>query len=109
LQDINNRAGAHVLVPNASDEKAFGSYLAHYAIILDFNKDMSASTQDFIAQLIKLGFAPNPAPRSIDQLAAAPADLTVAKAAVDKIEQAVETRFAKAPAHPPPPQNAPRH
>src|SRR5215469_4063896 len=40
LQDINNRPGAHLLVPNATDEKAFGTYLPHYAIILDFNKDM---------------------------------------------------------------------
>ena len=24
LQDINSRPGAHVLVPNANDEKAFG-------------------------------------------------------------------------------------
>ena len=29
LQDLNNRAGAHVLVPNANDEKAFGPYLQH--------------------------------------------------------------------------------
>ena len=56
LRDINNRAGAHVLVSNANDEKAFGPYLQHYAIILDFNKDMDVSAQDFIAQAIKLGF-----------------------------------------------------
>ena len=73
------RAGAHVLVPNANDKKAFGPYLQHYAIILDFNKDMNVSVQDFIAQAIKLGFGPNPTPRSIEQMAAAPADLTAAK------------------------------
>jgi hypothetical protein len=96
LQDLNNRAGAHVLVPNANDEKAFGPYLQHYAIILDFNKDMNGSVQDFIAQAIKLGFGPNPAPRSIEQMAAAPADLTTAKDVIDKMEQGVETRLAKA-------------
>jgi len=95
LQDINNRPGAHVLVPNANDEKAFGPYLAHYAIILDFNKDMKAPTGDFMAQLIKLGYGPNPAPRSIEQMAAAPADLTAAKDAVDKMEQGIETRLEK--------------
>ena len=84
LQDINNRAGAHVLVPNANDEKAF------------FNKDMNVSVQDFIAQAIKLGFGPNPTPRSIEQMAAAPADLTAAKDVIDKMEQGVETRLAKA-------------
>src|SRR5215470_7798065 len=82
LQDINNRAGAHVLVPNADDEKAFGPYLQHYAIILDFNKDMKAPTDDFLAQIIKIGYGPNPSPRSIEQMTVAPADLTAAKVAV---------------------------
>jgi len=95
LQDINNRAGAHVLVPNANDEKAFGPYLQHYAIILDFNKDMKAPTDDFLAQIIKIGYGPNPAPRSIEQMAAAPPDLTAAKDAVDKMVQGLETRLAK--------------
>jgi hypothetical protein len=96
LQDINSRAGGHVLVPNANDEKAFGPYLQHYAIILDFNKDMSVSVQDFMAQMIKFGFGPNPNPRTIEQLAAAPADLTVLKGILDKMEQGLETRLAKA-------------
>src|SRR5215472_3964177 len=95
LRDINNRPGAHVLVPSANDEKAFGPYLAHYAIILEFNKDMKAPTDDFIAQLIKLGFGPNPAPRSIEQIAATPADLTAAKDVVGKLEQGIETRLAR--------------
>jgi hypothetical protein len=95
LQDINNRPGAHVLVPNANDEKAFGPYLAHYAIILDFNKDMKAPTDDFMAQLIKIGYGPSPSPRTIEQLAAAPADLVAAKDAIDKMEQGLETRLAK--------------
>ena len=84
-----------MLVPNANDEKAFDPYLQHYAIILDFNKDMNVSVQDFIAQAIKLGFGPNLPPRSIEQMAAAPADLTAAKDVIDKMEQGVETRLAK--------------
>ena len=98
LQDINSRAGAHVLVPNANDEKAFGPYLQHYAIILDFNKAMKSPTDDFMAQLIKLGYGPNPVPRTIEQMAAAPADLTAAKDVLDKMEQGIETRLAKATA-----------
>ena len=95
LQDINNRPGAHVLVPNADDEKAFGPYLAHYAIILDFNKAMKAPTEDFLAQLIKIGYGPSPSPRSVEQIATAPTDLTAAKDAVDKMEQGLEARLAK--------------
>jgi hypothetical protein len=96
LQDINSRPGAHLLVPNATDEKAFGTYLPHYAIILDFNKDMKVSTDDFVAQLIKLGYGPNPSSRSIEQMAAAPADLTAAKETIGKLAQAIDTRLAKA-------------
>jgi hypothetical protein len=95
LQDINNRPGIHFLVPTANDEKAFGPYLQHYALILDFDKDMKAPMDDFTAQIIKLGFGPNPAPRSIEQIAAAPADLTAAKDVVGKMEQGIETRLAK--------------
>jgi hypothetical protein len=95
LQDLNNRPGVHLIVPSANDEKAFGPYLQHYAIILDFNKAMRGPTQDFMAQLIKIGFGPNPAPRSIEQLAAAPADLTAAKDTIDKMVQAIEAGLAK--------------
>jgi Protein of unknown function (DUF3053) len=95
LQDINTRPGIHFLVPTATDEKAFGPYLQHYAIILDFDKDMKAPMDDFLAQAIKLGFGPNPVPRTIEQMAAAPADLAAAKDAVDKMEQVIETRLAK--------------
>jgi hypothetical protein len=95
LQDINNRPGIHFLVPTATDEKTFGPYLQHCAIILDFDKDMKAPMDDFLAQAIKLGFGPNPSPRTIEQMAAAPADLAAAKDAVDKMEQVIETRLTK--------------
>jgi hypothetical protein len=56
---------------------------------------MKAPTDDFIAQLVKLGYGPNPAPRTIEQIAATPADLTAAKDGLDKMEQGLETRLAK--------------
>jgi hypothetical protein len=56
---------------------------------------MNVAMQNFVAQAIKLGFGPNPTPRSIEQMAAAPADLAAAKDAVDKMEQSIETRLAK--------------
>jgi hypothetical protein len=95
LQDINNRPGIHFLVPTANDEKAFGPYLAHYAIILDFNRDMNAATKDFTAQIVKLGFGPNPSPRSIEQIAAAPTDLDAAKDVAGKMVALIDTRLAK--------------
>src|SRR5262249_24662169 len=97
LQDINSRAGAHVLVPNANDEKAFGPYLQHYAIILDFNKAMKSPTDDFMAQLIKLGYGPNPVPRTIEQMAAAPADLTATKTSSTRWSRASKRGWRKRP------------
>jgi Protein of unknown function (DUF3053) len=99
LQDVNNRPGIHFLVPNADDEKAFGPYLQQYAVILDFDKDMKAPMSDFITQIVKIGYGPNPSPRTIEQIAAAPADLAAAKDAVSKMEQGLETRLAKANAN----------
>jgi hypothetical protein len=96
LQDINNRPGIHFLVPTPADEKAFGPFLQHYAIILEYDKDMKGPMDDFTAQIMKLGYGPMSAPRTIEQMAAAPADLVTAKAAVDKMEQGIETRLAKA-------------
>ena len=95
LQDINNRPGVHFLVPTTNDEKAIGPYLQQYAIILDFDEDMKSPMNDFVAQVIKIGYGPNPTPRTIEQMAAAPADLAAAKDAVDKMEQVIETRLAK--------------
>jgi hypothetical protein len=96
LQDINGRSGIHFLVPTPDDEKAFGPYLQHYAIILDYNKDLKGSTDDFAAQIMKLGVGPTSSQRTIEQMAAAPADLMVAKNETEKAEQRIETRLAKA-------------
>ncbi len=95
LQDISGRTGVHFLVPTPDDEKAFGPYLQQYAIILDYNKDMKGPMDDFVAQIMKLGYGPTSSPRTIEQIAAAPQDLVVAKDAVDKMEQGIETRLAK--------------
>jgi hypothetical protein len=96
LQDINNKTGVHYLVPTpAADEKAFGPYLQQYAIILDFNKDMKARIDEFVAQIMKLGYGPTSSPRTIEQMAAAPQDLVAAKGVVDKMEQGIEMRVTK--------------
>jgi len=95
LQDINGRPGVHFLVPSPDDAKALGPYLQHYAIILDYDKDMKIRMDDFVAQIMKLGYGPTSSPRTIEQMAAAPQDLVLAKDAVGKMEQGIETRLAK--------------
>src|SRR5215471_3621887 len=64
LQDINNKTSVHYLVPTPADEKAFGPYLQQYAIILDFNKDMKGRMDEFVAQIVKLGYDPTSSPRT---------------------------------------------
>jgi len=98
LQDINNRPGVHFLNPTPEEEKAFGPYLRHYALILDFNKDMKATSEEFARHVMRLGLAPTSSPRTIEQMAAAPQDLTVVKDEVAKMEQAMEMRLARATA-----------
>jgi hypothetical protein len=95
LQDINGRPGVHVLKPTAADEKAFGPYLQHYAIILDFNKDMEAVTSDYTGGLMQLGVGPASNPRTIEQMAAAPQDLLTARDLIGKAVQAIEARLVK--------------
>jgi len=95
LQDINGKTGVHYLVPTPADEKAFGPYLQQYAMILDFNKDMKSRMDEFVAQIIRLGYGPTSTPRTIEQMAAAPQDLVVARDAVGKMEQGIEMRLAK--------------
>lgn len=96
LQEINSRAGVHFLKPTPEEEKAFGPYLQHYALILDFNRDMKSESEEFARQVMKLGLGPASRPRTIEQMAAAPADLTTVKNDVANMEQAMQTRLAKA-------------
>ncbi len=95
LQEMNSRPGVHFLLPTAADEKAFGPYLQHYEIFVDFNKDMQAATNDYFGHLKQLGVGPGSTPRTIEQMAAAPQDLPAAKDLIDKMQQTIEARLAK--------------
>ena len=74
------------MIPTTADEKAFGPYLQQYALIMDYDKDMKAPMDDFAAQIMKLGYGPTSTARTIEQMAATPQDLVVAKTAVDRME-----------------------
>jgi hypothetical protein len=95
LQEMNGRPGVHFLAPTAADEKAFGPYLQHYTIFVDFNKDMKASTDDYYGHLRQFGIGPGSTPRTIEQMAAAPQDLPAVRDLIDKMLQTVEARVAK--------------
>jgi antitoxin component of RelBE/YafQ-DinJ toxin-antitoxin module len=95
LQDINHRSGVHFLRPKPEEEKAFGDYLRHYTIITDFNKDLTAVSNDYYERLKKLGIGPNSQARTIEQMVARRQEIPVVKEETTKYVQAIETRVAK--------------
>jgi hypothetical protein len=98
LNEVNGRSGVHILNPTPDEEKAFGPYLQHYAVITDYAKDMNAAMLAFRDRIQRFGVGPGSLPRTVEQMAAAPQDLPAVKADLEKMEQALETRLAKAKA-----------
>jgi Protein of unknown function (DUF3053) len=94
LQEINARTGVHFLIAKPEEVKAFGDYARHYAIIVDFNKDMGAISGEFLERLKKLGYGAT-AQRTLEQMAANPKDLDIVKDENEKIQRAIETRLAR--------------
>jgi hypothetical protein len=92
LDEINHRVGVHFLAPKPEEEKAFGDYLRHYRVILDFNKDMKAMTADYGAGMKKLSSGP----QTLEQMAGRRQDFVTIKELTTKTMQAFEARLAKA-------------
>jgi hypothetical protein len=96
LDDINHRVGVHFLVPTQEDRAAFGDYMRHYTVILDFNKDMKVIFNDYAEGLKKIGVGPNVQPQTLEQLVARRQAFPVMKEVTAKTTQAFEARLAKA-------------
>lgn len=96
LDDINHRAGVHFLVPTDADRAAFGDYMRHYTLILDFNKDMKAVSGDYQASLQKLGVGPGVRAQTLEQMVARKSVFPAMKDITTKTIQSFETRLAKA-------------
>lgn len=96
LDDINHRAGVHFLLPKPEEEKAFGDYMRHYTVILDFNKDMKVIFADYSEGMKKIGVGPNVQAQTLEQMVARRKDFPVMKDVTAKAMQAFEQRLAKA-------------
>jgi hypothetical protein len=96
LQQMNNRTGVHVLKPAADDEKAFGDYTKHYAVILNFNTDMGAISQQHNQQMAKIGGQGSAAARSIEQMAAHREDVVAVGELLVKMQADIEKRLTQA-------------
>jgi hypothetical protein len=95
LDDINHRVGVHFLVPTQEDRVAFGDYMRHYTVILDFNKDMKAMSADYQDAMKGIG---STGPQTLEQMAARRQDFAKIKDVTTRTIQAFETRLAKASA-----------
>jgi len=95
LDDINRRVGVHFMVPTAEDRAAFGDYMKHYTIILDFNEDMKTMSADYQNAMKSIGPA---GPQTLEQMAARRQDFARIKDTTTNLMQAFETRLAKAKA-----------
>jgi hypothetical protein len=95
LDEINRRAGVHFLAPKPEEEKAFGDYLRHYTVILDFNKDMKIIFNDYTDAMKKMGIGPNSRAQTLEQMVARRQDFPVMKEVTTKTMQAIDARLAQ--------------
>jgi len=93
LDDINQRVGVHFMVPTQEDRVAFGDYMKHYQVILDFNADMKVMSNDY--QNAMKGMGPS-GPQTLEQMAARRQDFAKIKDVTSATMHAFETRLAKA-------------
>lgn len=98
LDDIDRRVGVHFLQPSREDEAAFGDYMRHYTVILDFNKDMKVIINEYTEGMKKIGISPNVQPQTLEQMLARRQDFPKIKELTVKTMQAFEARLAKADA-----------
>jgi hypothetical protein len=96
LDDINRRTGVHFLVPTDADRAAFGDYMRHYTVILDFNKDMKVISADYQDAMKKVGVGPNVQPQTFEQLVARRQTFPVLRDITNKSIESFEQRLAKA-------------
>lgn len=97
LQGMIDRPGVHVMNAKADDDKTFGNYTKHYAVILDFNKDMAGIMQTFAMQMRQLAGGDTGA-RTVEQLVAHRTDVLAVQEGLGKSQQGIGEKLAAAQA-----------
>jgi hypothetical protein len=95
LTQVNQRMGVHILNPTADETKSFGDYAKHYAVIVDFSKDVGAISAQDDQVMKKLG---SPGSRTIEQMASHRQELTVIDDMLTKDQPVLEKRLTQADA-----------
>jgi hypothetical protein len=95
LQKMIDRPGVHVMNTLPDDEKRFGDYTKHYAVFLDFNKEMSGIMETFATQMKQL-VGDQTSPRNIEQLVAHRADVVAVRDGLGKSQDGMREKLAAA-------------
>lgn len=97
LQGMIDRQGVHVMNAKADDDKTFGAYTKHYAVILDFNRHMATMSSEFADKMKQVGNS-DMQQRTIEQMVAHRDDIVTAGEIVTKMHAAVTQELASAQA-----------
>jgi hypothetical protein len=97
LQKMVDRQGVHVMNTLPADEKTFGDYTKHYAIIIDFNEHMRAISEKSADKMIQMGLNQTQQ-RTIEQMVSHRADIVAASQQVGEMRTAVSRELATAQA-----------
>jgi hypothetical protein len=97
LQTMIDRPGVHVMNVKPDDEKTFGEYTKHYAVILNFNTGMRTVMEEFANRLKQMGLD-QASPRTIEQMVTHRADIFVVSEGLEKSKAGMEAQLAAAQA-----------
>lgn len=97
LQTMISRPGVHVMNTKPDDEKTFGEYTKHYAVILEFNKDMRAVMEEFANKMKQLGLDQT-TPRTLEQMVTHRADIVAVSDGLAKSLAGMKETLASAQA-----------
>ena len=90
---IIDKPGLHVPRPTPQEEKTFGEYNQHYAVILDFNSALDTKVATPMRSLMSKGM-----PRNIAELMNQRADLAAMKTITATLRTSIDTELGKADA-----------
>ena len=95
LQKMVDRQGVHVMNTLPADEKTFGDYTKHYAVIIDFNQHMKAISEKSANKMIQMGLDQTKQ-RTIEQMVSHRADIVAASQQVGEMRTAIAQELAAA-------------
>jgi len=90
---IVNKPGLHVPKLTAEETAAFGDYAKHYAVIFDFNENLSQSVSTPMSKALAAGM-----PRSLDDVVTRRTDIAALEGGFAKMRTALDQQLATADA-----------